>query len=496
MKRLLTKCSNAMYGILIYMIVMIALGSMVSKAFLSIFLLPIVLFLIVKLLSGNLSWSERISYRLGWWLLFAVGTIFMFFFAYAVRMESLSWDWGKVIRSASERVLTGGLLDEAYFARYPNNQIWYCLLVVVFSLVKRVAPAAELEQFYLVSVALGCVMVSLTILLFHHIARLLWGEKKAFFAGVFVFLCVPLYLWAPFAYTDTSGMLVLMLLLYLWVKEKQEQRLGRQILYAVFFGLLAAIAFKLKVTVFIFVMAAMIAYLLQCHSWRKAVLGLLLVALSLGGGKVAVETGMEQILFLEEDLYDKNELPLSHWVMMSLKYGGYDQEDVDYTISFPTYEKKKQANIKQIKKRLKEKGLIGCAKLFLVDKQIRTWGDASFAGCDYLSREPVYPDGFLQKLVTQEGSWNWLVLIYLYLYYGIMLIGMFLGALAAWREREQGVLLAARITMLGIAILMTIWECNSRYIVLFLPLMALLSCEGWLELRKRLWERNERREAR
>lgn len=495
MKQSLTKCSNAVYGILVYMFFMIALGSMVSKAFFAVFLLPVVLFFLFRIFRSERSWSMRISYRQGWWLLFVLGTVLMFFFAYAVRMESLSWDWGKVIRSASERVLTGKLLDEAYFARYPNNQIWYCVLVLFFRLVKWVLPSAQLEQFYLASVALGCVMVSLTILLFHRIACLCWGEKKAFFAALLIYGCLPLYMWASYAYTDTSGMLMLMLLLYIWVKGRQEETRGIQILYAAIFGVLAAIAYQLKVTVFIFVIAAAITFVLQCHSWKKAVMGLLVMVLCLAGGKMAVETGMKTVIDLQDELYDKNQLPLTHWVMMSLKYGGYVQEDVDYTCSFPTYEEKKQANIRQIKKRLKEKGTIGCAKLFFVDKQIRTWGDASFAGCDYLSREPVHPDGFLQKFVTLDGKWNWLVDIYLYVYYGILLIGMFLGALAARRRKRRDTLLVARITILGIAALMTIWECNSRYLVLFLPLMVLLSCDGWLELRKKLRERNERRSS-
>lgn len=496
MKQLLTKCSNAMYGILIYMIVMIALGSMVSKAFFAIFLLPLVLFFIVKLFSGNLSWSQRIPYRIGWWILFAIGSLVMVLFAYSVQMDSLSWDWGKVIRSASERILTGKISDVAYFARYPNNQIWYCFLVVIFYFVKRIAPAAELEQFYLVSIALGCLMVSLTILLFHHIACLLWGEKKAFFAGLVAYCCLPLYMWAPYAYTDTSGMLVLMLLFYIWVKAKQEKRSAFQILYRIVFGILAMIAYKVKVTVFIFVIAAIIAFLLQSKNWRKTIMGLLIIAISMGGAKVVVEAGMAQILAIEEEVYDKNEFPLTHWIMMSMKYGGYVQEDVDYTVSFPTYEKKQQANIEQIKKRLRDRGVVGCAKLFFVDKQIRTWGDASFSGCDYLSREPKNPNGVMQKFVTLDGEWNWLVMIYLFLYYALLLVGMLFGGQVAYKERDKGLLLAARITLLGIAALMTIWECNSRYIVLFLPLMIILSCDGWIKLRKLLRERNERRTKR
>lgn len=486
MIRLLTKCSNIIYLGLLYMIFMIALGSMVSKAFFVIFLLPVVLYMIYRLFQCKTIGNIKISYRFLWWGIFSLAMIFMFFFAYSVRVENLSWDWGKVIRSASERVLTGNLVDEAYFARYPNNQIWYCILVVVFKLVKMIVSTAELEQFYLVSVAFGCVLVNLTILLFHHIAKMLWGEKKAFYAGILLLLCFPLYMWAPYAYTDTSGMLCLMILLYLWIKGNQTECLRNQIVCFSLFGIVAAVAFQLKVTVFILAIAACITMLLK-GCWKKTVVFLALVVVSFFVGKVVTQQAMCVVIDLDEKMYDENELPLTHWVMMSLKYGGYDQEDVDYTISFPTYEEKKKANIKEIKSRLKQKGVLESAKLFLVNKQIRTWGDATFAGCDYLSRGPKNPDGFFEKFVTQTGSCNWLVLLYVYLYYGLILVGMFIGGFRALKiVKSKDKLQVARITILGIATLMTIWECNSRYIVVFLPLMILLASEGYIKIRKYL----------
>ena len=493
MKQLLTKCNNAVYLCILYMISMIALGSMVSKAFFAVLLLPFVLYGIYRLFFCEIQIKKPLSYRLLWWIFFALFVLFLFIFAYAVRVESLSWDWGKVIRSASERVLTGNLIDKAYFARYPNNRLWYCVLVFIFYGVKALYPAAELEQFYLFSIAFGCVMVCASILFLHHIAAMLWGEKKAFFAGIFALFCFPLMMWAPYAYTDTSGMLVLMLLLWLWIKADNAQRHGGQILFAALFGITAAVAYKLKVTVFIFVIAALIVLIIRRQSWKKMAIGLCLILFCFAGTGQVLEAGMQQVIDIDDELYNQMELPLTHWIMMSLKYGGYVQEDVDYTMSFPTYEEKKNANIKEIKKRLKEKGVLGCAKFFFTDKQIRTWGDATFSGCDYLSREPVNPDGFFEAFVTQEGAWNWLLLLYGSLYYGVLLAGMFLGGIAAWIGREdRQPLLAGRVTIIGIFALMMIWECNSRYIVLFLPLMVLLSSEGYCKLRKQLYERRAR----
>lgn len=488
-KNLLIRAVDVLYVLFVCAIAIVALCSMVSKAFLALVLLFPVLYGIVRTLRGSLVWTEKIPYRRMWWCLFSVGAVLMFIFAWFVRLDKLSWDWGNCIQLAFEHVFTGGLKNDVYFARYPNNQFWYGLLVCLFSVIKGVVPSVDFHSMVLVTVALACLMVLASIALFHHIAFMLWGEKKAFFAGLFLFFCFPLWLWSPFAYTDTSGMLLLMLLLYVWLKLRRAEARGKWICLLAVFGLLGGAAWKLKVTVFIFVIASVLSMLLGAGrtTAKGLVVAILVIALCIGGSKKVLDAGLYRILPIDEKTYEEYEFPMAHWVMMSLQYGGYTQEDVDFTSSFPNYEEKRKANLDEIKKRLKERGVTGCAKLFLIDKQFRTWGDASFAGCEYLSRENHAPGGWLTEVVRADGAANWIFRIWLYLYYGVMVAGMVAGALAALRNTERGgALSAARLTMLGIALLMTLWECNSRYIVLFLPLMALLSCEGYVELRKGL----------
>ena len=47
---------------------------------------------------------------------------------------------------------------------------------------------------------------------------------------------------------------------------------------------------------------------------------------------------------------------------------------------------------------------------------------------------------------------------------------------------------ASSITMLGIALFQTIWECNSRYLVVFIPIMILLAADGFFAWRDYLRE--------
>jgi len=100
--------------------------------------------------------------------------------------------------------------------------------------------------------------------------------------------------------------------------------------------------------------------------------------------------------------------------------------------------RKKEANIKEIKKRLKARSFHESFKVFYgYDKQVRTWGDATLASCVYLAEGPQEPDNILKQFVTLKGSKYWIALLYMTLYYGLILVGMFLSARFAVKRKSD-----------------------------------------------------------
>jgi len=79
------------------------------------------------------------------------------------------------------------------------------------------------------------------------------------------------------------------------------------------------------------------------NSWKKIIAGIVIVAISFGVGHELCNYVKSSVIPLEESYCDAYEFPLTHWIMMALGYGGYQQEDVDFTISFNSYEKKKRS---------------------------------------------------------------------------------------------------------------------------------------------------------
>lgn len=494
MRKLMTVCQWLWLTVL-YVIFFIAMGSMTAKSLFSALILPFAVYGVIRWMKTHDEIHLNLKKeRILWWGMAALGSVLLILFAYMNRVESLSWDWGKVIRSASEYVLTGNLKDKIYFSRYPNNQLWYCVMVVLFKVVHKCMPGAQLEQFYMVSIFFSCCMVIVTILLLHHIAVLLWNEKIALFVGAMAWVCLPLYMWGMYAYTDTSGMLILVLGLYMFIKAERIQGILHYVYLAVF-GLLAALAYGIKVTVFILVIAGVISMVLQSQSWKRLLLGFVVIGVCFGAGKVSTGLIVDHIIPLEESFSEEYKFPLTHWIMMSLDYGGYVQEDVDFTAQISGYDQKKEANIEEIKKRLKDRNLIQNIQFFFYTKRQRTWGDGTFSGCEYLSRGPRFPESRMAQLNTYSGKWNWLVIGYTSLYYGLLLVGMILSSFFAVRDKKgEQPLFIGRITLLGIAAFMTIWECNSRYLVVFIPIMILLSAEGYIMLRN--WLKRQKTKGR
>ena len=109
----LMNLSQWVWLLFLYVIFVIALGNLTQKSFLSVLLLPVVLFGVDKLFRREKLVPTRWNYQIAWFCVSAICVVIMFVIAYSVRVQSLSWDWGKVIRSASEYTLTGGLEDAA-----------------------------------------------------------------------------------------------------------------------------------------------------------------------------------------------------------------------------------------------------------------------------------------------------------------------------------------------------------------------------------------------
>ena len=440
----------------------------------------------IVLLAKNSDNLPKINYNTVFYAVLAVSFIIMTALSFALEVD-YSWDWGRLIISASNYVMYGGYIDDVeYFATYPNNQFWFTVLIGLFKFVKFILPQAQPEHFKFISIFVSVVMVQASILLTYETAKLFWGEKRAFFTGLAAVLFLPLYLYAMFAYTDTSGMLVLMLILYFYEKAKRTEKIKR-IAYCAAVGLFAALAYQIKVTVFIVFIAAIIEAAMLIFKNKQsrgrlkeyAVCALSCVlAFAIAYG--ATEGVVKSTVPISKSVADRYEFPLTHWVMMALnKDGGYLEKDVKFTKKFKTKNAKELADKKRIKKRLAKMGAAGTVKHVMYKKVARTWGESLLFGDEYAGRYPLHENGVLQKFLTRNGNLRSVTLLYAWPYYFILLLLVFASGIVSIKKKlKDQKAFVCRLAMFGLFVFLLVWECNARYLVAFIPIIILAASSG------------------
>ena len=489
----LEKLSNILYVLLFGGLLIVVLGTMFAWSFAMAAILPVFVLLFGIYLAKRKRVLSDKACQIVWYVLYILCLAGLLVFCFICEVEP-SWDWGQVLHSAANYVLEGTMEPKQYYARYTNNQLCLICVVTLFQWIKKINPSADFVTFKMVSTVISAVFVWLSIGMIYQVAKRVWGQRRACLAGIIAAGCLPLYMYAQYLYTDTPGMLFLTILLYLGVRIYQEKQVRRKMIFAILLGLIAGLTYHIKVIPFIVFVAVIAAVFLQKERLRYKLPMLLVMVLLCAGCIQLVGTYSDQYASkhfgITESLKERWEYPLTHWVMMGLNQnsdGGYEDDDVSFTASFDTKQERTKENIRVIQSRLKCFGILDYLEFVIYDKLPRTWGDSCLAGDNYLSRGPKHPDHPFVQFVVLDGSTHSICLIYTWTYYVILFFGIVLSGLLALGHRgRQDPMMIGRIAMIGIALFQILWECNSRYVITFLPMMILMALDGYFTCKRRL----------
>lgn len=495
LKRIYQTLFAVIFSVILAQVLWVMIQKSLVGAVIFIISLPVVFLVLPKQLQ---KWS--FNYRRAWIFLQILSILVMAFEMQKMEL-ALSWDWGAVLQNAY--LLAAGQNDEVnirYFAVYPNNQFWLVCMTGFFKAVLSIYPKADLHVCKLISMALGGVLTQATLFLIYQSARLLMSEKRAFWTGALAVLFVPFYLYAQIAYTDIPGMFALALMVYLYARMKKTQSRKEKRICLILFGIIAGVAYSVKVTTVIFVIALFIEEFLNKkenrEKWKKFALCVLLTALPLLAAVKGLNLIVEHTVPISEELSDELEFPVTHWVMMGLAKGsgGYREADVKYTQEQPDYEAKKQVNLAKIKERIQRYGAVGLIKHIFGEKLRYGWCKSALAGDFYGAKNPMRKTRTWELLST-NGKWHWIFQLYSWPYYAMILLGMLLSGLFAFGKgtERSSVFSVGRLAMLGIFLFLSLWESNSRYLVCFLPVMVLTAANGLLQGGKHLNQWRERK---
>ncbi|MFT8872774.1 MAG: glycosyltransferase family 39 protein [Sporolactobacillus sp.] len=437
------------------------------KVALSLFvfaLLVLVVFLRFYQLIGR--FSDLGQKRAAWALLFLTGCVETVIVCAAGSIVPPLIDGGHTYVEARYLLLHGHASHSIYFKVYPNNIPVTLLRYVLY----RIATLCHFNDFLLLDRLFCAAVLFAAFFIGWRLVRQLFDERSGSLFLLMMLTTLPFFLYIPYFYTDTTIILIPILLVYLLFRHQQS---GRQ-RYIVWLGLALAAGYLIRPNLILF-LPALLIYLFFVERFRRvlthtAIIGVLLIA-CIG----AEQYGERQLGYYPDPAYA---MPTIHWVMLGVSsVGEYTKGDFERTLHEPTQAAKKQTDWQTIERRMRADGFSGLIKLWAI-KTARTWGVGAHAYYWYseYSNPPSAPHAYI------FGDRRQLIVFVTQVFYIVSLFLMLFSSLRYFRTKEITINLLLHICLFGNFLFYTfIWEAEPRYSLLFSPFIVLSAVFGFRE---------------
>lgn len=372
-----------------------------------------------------------------------------------------------------------------YLIRYPNN----FALVFLLSAVYRLAYLSFGYIPTLVAVILNVLAINVSVLFTVLAARRIFGNKRSLFVLALCALFAPYYTYAPYYYTDSLSMPLVILPVYLFICAMQSNKKVNKYVLTGICGALLFLGFKLKGSVII-VLAVAAVYLVLKLKIKRTLCFLLALAIGFGSVGAVYTAAFKSFNIVSAEQSDKYEYPTTHWIMMGLKgYGHYNLADSKFTESFPSKEEKQQANIEEIKNRISEFGPSGLAD-HLLNKAVWTWQDGTYFISHHIEK-PVRKN-ILHSFVLDEGENHWLFFAYSCGFQLFLILMTLVSLIRGIINPRINIFVFLKGIVFAALLFFLIWETRSRYLFNFTPIFILTATDG-LDIFTGLFKRKKRK---
>ena len=413
--------------------------------------------------------------------LFVLQMVFVMLAKAGIRYDSL-----KVVDEAIALFSQPGIQEtdlEGYFARYANNYAmtimthWFIKLFRMIGLIRQ-----DFSNAVIVLQFINVLFVDAAFAGCYAFLNKYFSKAKAVLFLLYMVFNPLSYVWLPFYYTNTCSMafaiwgIYLLYAIYDLICEKNDkiaktidtdndlkrQRRNniKQILYTILAGIIFYFGYKLRATVTIALIAAVIG--LYCRGKRinrkSFILVLLLFCISFGGTKIIYGAVEDHYLAFDET---DTAFPLTHWIAMGLNElgdGSFNANDEQRTMSYPTAKEKKDATVSLLKERADELGALGIAKLYM-RKLSNTYADGAGGYHSELNISSDY--GMLWQIVY--GVHRDPVLLWTQIFYLMSLLCSIFAVVSFFQKRlpVEGFVLLLLLT--GSYLFQMIWESATIY---------------------------------
>lgn len=385
-----------------------------------------------------------------------------------------------------------------YFSRYPNQ----LFLTGIFQRIINFCFSLGIDQSYLMLVVGSCFCVTASIALSALVGKKLGGYSVGYMVFLLGTLLIGLSPWILVPYSDTFGMLFTTLILWFYVCSKSKPLKWAGITFCTVIG------YEIKPTIVLIVVAIVFLEIIAIvgHSkdskknhelrWHdtsrhEAIASSLAILISIALA-FAVISKVESWVKIDED----QEFTGTHFLMMGFNpssEGTWNASDVDFSAGIPTKDERQKANLGRWLERVDELGPLGIVNLF-VHKTCINYSDGSFGWekdgnyteingegkffKDYYGIDPDDTYGGL-NVFEYPAQILWFT----------TLIGTLMVCFARKCCRKVS---AICLSLFFLSVFITIFECNARYLFLYMPYFVLLGALGWHRFGRELMEKSSR----
>ncbi|GFO86254.1 ArnT family glycosyltransferase [Anaerostipes butyraticus] len=368
------------------------------------------------------------------------------------------YDLINVHAEAVDMLETGKISNIVYYAGYPNQQPLTILLYFVFSIAKYFG----ITNYNDVGIIFNILMIFLSAWFTYRICCL-WSLKAGIISLIAFIVDPMLFSWSSHYYSDTLCMPFMLggILLFLYAERTESKR--KRDLFLVLAAFVIFIGGKIRMTA-VFPLIAICIFLFIKNTMHLFFKKISFIAIGLICA-IILSNSITNIYGVRDRRY---EYPITHWIKLGLSENGmYTAEDNNNTKAQNTYEKKVNENISTIKKRVKEKGILGLEKLFM-KKISKSWSSAAYTESLQTTVES-YNTLYKYTIGRSAKAFNyWLQIVRC-----TMLIFAFLAGIITLKRKEN-INAWMFITILGGIIFYLFWEVKPKYSLCFLPIFYII----------------------
>lgn len=383
-----------------------------------------------------------------------------------VVMAIPGYDAADLQQQAIKMLDNGGKFnDEEYFSIY-TNQVPATILIYYIYKIGIILGISNLRMF---ATIINALFILITAFFTYMSVKKIKDHKAALITLVFFVLNPIFYLYTSYYYTDTLCMPFAATAMYLFISAIKSDNRKRSILSLIGSGIIVMLGFKIRAVLIILPIAMILQIILNNKINKKTLINSASIIIGAFIG-VIIYTLIANPFNVPKD---KNaEFPALHWVMIGLNKetdGAWTDTEYKYTKKYETAETKKQADLKVIKKRLKELGIKGYYDLSKI-KLSQNWSNGQYHAWDHLDN--VEDFNIVYEYVN--GNRQKFMLYYLQICKTLLLLLFTISvAKEILKQDEEKLNSFIYISIFGAFLFYMLWEVMCRYSLSFLPWMML-----------------------